>query len=456
MLGGGNGGSGGADHPAGLDESSVGFYFEGGWESPNQYNSMARSNLVAGIPLVHEAGTGDVVIDGLSLAGAQRTSNLAPIFVRGVTSVLVTGTTVDGTTGTVVSRKDTTARTDWPDASSPFGIVVWGVDNCVIEDNTISGMKGGDAPAVPVGVIPQQGGVPWGIWTTGSDCRIARNTIHGLQAGKGADLLVLTQASGVVEKAGAGGWVRGIFANGGRTTVEDNTVNSLHGGDGGDAYGASGYDPANSGAAGRAVAIRVSQTGLERSWIERNVVYDLTPGAPGAVIGGHSGSVGAVASCTAIDLDGPMGPCSLKANVAYLTGASFGVARAATEAGPVIVSNNIFVAEHGFYNDPARAANEVSSSYNLFKTTAAATTNVVSSGGDLTGQDPLFVDPANGDFHLQCGPLATDSCSPAVDAGSPYEDFLAEPSPNGCRIDMGLYGGTAGATPKPLATHCPI
>ena len=67
--------------------------------------------------------------------------------------------------------------------------------------------------------------------------------------------------------------------------------------------------------------------------------------------------------------------------------------------------------------------------------------NVVIQTGNLTG-DPLFVDPANGDYHLQSG-------SPCVDAGDPSYDYSKEPFPNGNRINMGAYGGTPEATPSP-------
>lgn len=53
--------------------------------------------------------------------------------------------------------------------------------------------------------------------------------------------------------------------------------------------------------------------------------------------------------------------------------------------------------------------------------------------------DPLFVDSANGDFHLKNG-------SPCIDAGNPTDDYSKEPAPNGGRINMGAYGNTAEAT----------
>ncbi len=57
-------------------------------------------------------------------------------------------------------------------------------------------------------------------------------------------------------------------------------------------------------------------------------------------------------------------------------------------------------------------------------------------GGNLGG-DPLFVDIANGDYHLQ-------PTSPAVDTGSPFAS--AQRELNSVRLNMGFYGGTTEAT----------
>lgn len=75
--------------------------------------------------------------------------------------------------------------------------------------------------------------------------------------------------------------------------------------------------------------------------------------------------------------------------------------------------------------------------------------------------DPLFIDAANGDFHLKSKAgrysssswVTTDtSTSSCIDAGIPsatdstYGAFSSEPSPNGSRINMGAYGNTAEAS----------
>jgi predicted outer membrane repeat protein len=70
--------------------------------------------------------------------------------------------------------------------------------------------------------------------------------------------------------------------------------------------------------------------------------------------------------------------------------------------------------------------------------------------------DPLFADPNNGDFHLksQAGrwdPTAKswvqdDITSPCIDTGDPSSPVADEPFPNGGRVNMGAYGGTAEAS----------
>jgi hypothetical protein len=70
--------------------------------------------------------------------------------------------------------------------------------------------------------------------------------------------------------------------------------------------------------------------------------------------------------------------------------------------------------------------------------------------------DPLFADPNSGDYHLnsQAGRWDPDSASwvkddvtsLCIDAGEPMSPIEHEPFPNGGRINMGAYGGTAEAS----------
>jgi len=73
---------------------------------------------------------------------------------------------------------------------------------------------------------------------------------------------------------------------------------------------------------------------------------------------------------------------------------------------------------------------------------------------DCISADPLFVDAAGGDYHLQSllgswhdGAWLQDAeQSPAIDAGDPADDVANEPEPNGGYINMGAYGGTEQAS----------
>jgi len=78
------------------------------------------------------------------------------------------------------------------------------------------------------------------------------------------------------------------------------------------------------------------------------------------------------------------------------------------------------------------------------------------SGNDLhsLSHDPLFANETNGDFHLKSvagrwdGENWTNDIaqSPCIDAGSPSTVATNEPLPNGSRVNLGAYGGTAEAS----------
>ena len=68
-------------------------------------------------------------------------------------------------------------------------------------------------------------------------------------------------------------------------------------------------------------------------------------------------------------------------------------------------------------------------------------------GGNNISATPLFEDEGSGDLHLQPE-------SPCIDSGDESAAFDLEPSPNGCRVNMGAYGNTAEATSALDAEHC--
>jgi len=70
--------------------------------------------------------------------------------------------------------------------------------------------------------------------------------------------------------------------------------------------------------------------------------------------------------------------------------------------------------------------------------------------------DPLFADPANGDYHLRSERgrywpehdlwVLDSVSSPCVDSGDPNDGASSERTPNGGRINIGAFGGTAYAS----------
>ncbi|MFC1806713.1 right-handed parallel beta-helix repeat-containing protein, partial [Planctomycetota bacterium] len=74
--------------------------------------------------------------------------------------------------------------------------------------------------------------------------------------------------------------------------------------------------------------------------------------------------------------------------------------------------------------------------------------------------DPRFADPDNGDYHLESTAgrhdpatsswVVDDVDSPCIDMGDPSQPVGDEPTPNGGRLNMGAYGGTAEASKTAL------
>jgi len=140
--------------------------------------------------------------------------------------------------------------------------------------------------------------------------------------------------------------------------------------------------------------------------------------------------------------------CSFVANIA--AGAGGGLRDAGSSR--TTVTNCIFWGNVGSSSAQIFGSSEV---------TYSCVQSGISGEGNMD-TDPHFADPQNGDFRLksQSGrwdPLAetweTDAItSPCIDAGDPMSPIGPEPFPNGGFMNMGAYGGTAGASQSYFGT----
>jgi hypothetical protein len=110
----------------------------------------------------------------------------------------------------------------------------------------------------------------------------------------------------------------------------------------------------------------------------------------------------------------------------------------ACPSGPIQVSssNSIYVDTAAGAPADTVTGTACNHSYDLISPQAS-----VPSGGatNLRNEDPRFVDPANGDFHLQTGSPAIDAADPA--AVDPV-DFDGTARPQGSRRDIGAFERT--------------
>ena len=103
----------------------------------------------------------------------------------------------------------------------------------------------------------------------------------------------------------------------------------------------------------------------------------------------------------------------------------------------VIIKNNIIIV-NGICGISCNQTPKPTLSYNNIWNNAGLNYHDCAAGTGDISSDPLFEDPANPNYHLMPG-------SPCIDAGDPASDYSSEPEPNGGRINMGTYGGTAEA-----------
>jgi predicted outer membrane repeat protein len=154
-------------------------------------------------------------------------------------------------------------------------------------------------------------------------------------------------------------------------------------------------------------------SGNNNLWITNSLFANNSAGTSGAVL--YSASTGAITllhnTITDVDHDH--------------------VSAVAINQSALNVANTI-IANHAIAISNTGGA--VYEDYNLFFNNITNTVGITSGGHSLIG-DPKFVDPLNGNYHLQFGSAAIDH---GVDADI-YTDLDGNPRPKGVGFDIGAY-----------------
>jgi hypothetical protein len=270
-----------------------------------------------------------------------------------------------------------------------------------VSSNTIaalSGRHGGNINKEKV--INGPGGDAGGVVLSGtSGASVLQNVIHGVAGGAGASNTMT--GSGAAGGTGAGMHLSGASS----TTLSGNLVYSLEGGPGGQGWG---------GPAGPGTAVCITTGAAVQTKVKGMTCHGVALAHPGY---GHA---------------------------AYV---------ASGQTSSLQIVDSIFSSVSGvcMYNEDANAQGMLSVSYSdLFDCTGGLHHNATLASSCIY-DDPMFVDPASGDFNVECD---SAKCSKTVNAGKPTSDCSVEPEPNGCTVDLGAYGNTANAASKPGAEHC--
>jgi len=120
----------------------------------------------------------------------------------------------------------------------------------------------------------------------------------------------------------------------------------------------------------------------------------------------------------------------------------------------MVVKNNIFAQIDLIALKEVDGSSSIT--YNAFWQNGTDFSSTSSGVANFLNSNPLFADPANGDYHLrsQAGRwehatqawIKDDVTSPCIDAGDMSSPIGLELFPNGGIVNLGAYGGTAEAS----------
>ena len=319
-------------------------------------------------------------------------------------------------------------------------------NNIIIKNNTIENNG--------VQNTSQMGG---GIGMCGTNVAIENNVIRNNKAGKGAAIGTVSDLGNfliadnrIENNTGYSDHGGGVYISNGTGTVTKNIFDTnIIGQDitwgWGGAIVITGYADTmkvvtlsfniyrNNRAPGRGGAVFVDDQAKVR--MEHELLYKNTTGQSGSAI--------------FVDADGAKKP-----SVLYMNHCTVADNSASSGAALYVQGCNTNVQNSIFWNNgnSFEAVNDLPAvakltvNYTLTQQNFTGTGNITS--------NPLFVNAASGDFHLQSrgghynnGQWVNDSSSsPAIDAGNPTSPYSIEPMPNGGRVNLGCYGNTAEAS----------
>jgi hypothetical protein len=115
---------------------------------------------------------------------------------------------------------------------------------------------------------------------------------------------------------------------------------------------------------------------------------------------------------------------------------------------------NTIIAKNGWFGIDVQQKgpnrNEVTADHNLYFGNGKPNRGLASDTGAMTDQDPLFLAPAGGDFHLRPGSPAIDKALPL---GEVAVDFDQHARPLGAAPDIGAFEFTASPPGPPLVAR---
>ena len=398
-------------------------------------------SLIGAWQQIHVSGGHDVFVHDDSVAGtaggrvpaiAMNGCENCQIKSNKLTDVGLTGIAVDASPNVIVQGNQVQSvgvNGGYKDSiminqpGTATGILVQASAACIVAGNSISGVVADMCGSCydDTSDYNPHGGDSVGIEIVdGNGCNVTANIVSGIKGGPRPPLQSNTLA-----------WALGIVVTGtGPVAVEHNRIVDVTGANGSSAFLPGAY-PENP--AGQAAGI-VCGTGACTA-IAGNAILGVVPGKDTEFNNwGYASTT--VSYCVELATT-----VTATVTIDHLTciGAIYAVQDLGT--GAVELRNSIIANVTTAFGTYGKFAVAWTDLWN-----AGAVPGKVNQGPGILNVDPLFVD-AKTDVHLQ-------STSPAIDAGDPAAPYCGEPAPNGCRVDLGAYGGTAQATPKVGAKQC--